>query len=140
MQEHRHLVFMATELWRAELTPQAKAAFQNNGLALDDFMTRHGMPHVGMHIDQEFDILVSVAIVSHDGRAMVECDCVPALAFNPAFIPDHARRSIQCLNEEAKLDNGDKEFASYFSLPTFRTLTKIMVPGNAYPLGQPKGR
>ncbi len=37
-QEDRHLVFMATESWRAELTPQAKAAFQNNGLALDDFM------------------------------------------------------------------------------------------------------
>ena len=105
---------MATESWRAELTPQAKAAFQNNGLALDDFMTRYGMPHVGMHFDQEFDLPVSVAVVSHDGRAMVECDCVPALAFNPAFIPAHARRSIQCLNEEARFDNGDKEFASYF--------------------------
>ncbi len=33
-QQDRHLVFMATESWRAELTPQAKAAFQNNGLAL----------------------------------------------------------------------------------------------------------
>ncbi len=114
---------MATESWRAELTPQAKAAFQNNGLALDDFMTRHGMPHVGLHIDQEFDLPVSVAVVSHDGRAKVECDCVPALAFNPAFIPAHARRSIQGLNEEAKFDNGDKEFASYFSQPTIRMLT-----------------
>ncbi len=86
-QRDRHLVFMATESWRAELTPQAKAVFQSNGLALDDFMTRHGMPPVGMRIDQEFDIPVSVAVVSHDGRAMVECDCVRALAFNPAYIP-----------------------------------------------------
>ena len=134
-QEDRQLVFIATESWRAELTTQAKAAFQNKGLALDDFMTRHGMPHVGMHIDQEFDLPVSVAVVSHDGRAMVDCDCVPALAFNPAFIPAHVRRSVQCLNEEAKFDNSDKEFASYFSLPTFPMLTRIMVPGNAYPLG-----
>ncbi len=72
-QRDRHLVFMATELWRAE---QAKAAFPSNRLALDGFMTRHGMPHVGIHIDQKFDTPVSVAVVSHDGGAMVECDCV----------------------------------------------------------------
>ncbi len=98
------------------------------------------MPHVGLHIDQEFDVPVSVAVVSHDGRAMVDCDCVPALAFNPSYIPAHARRSIQCLNEEAKFNNGDKEFASFFPRSAFRMLTKIMVPGNAYLLGQPKGR
>ena len=91
--ENRLLAFMATNSWRAELTPQANAAFQNNGLALD-FMARHGMPHVGMHIDQEFDTPVSVAIVSHDGRAMVDCDCAPSLAFDPSFITAHARPSI----------------------------------------------
>ncbi len=68
------------------------------------------------------------------------CDCAPARAFNPSYILAHARRCNQCLNEEAKFNNGDKEFASYFSRPAFRMLTKIMVPGNAYPLGQPKGR
>ncbi len=37
-------------------------------------------------------------------------------------------------------DLRDKEFDSYFSPPAFKTLTKIMVPGHAYPMGQPKGR
>ena len=78
---------------------------------------------------------MSTAVVSHDGRAMVESDCIPDLAFIPAFIPAHARRSLQCLNEEARLDDEDKEFASYFSLPAFRMLTNFMVPGHAYPMG-----
>ncbi len=60
---------------------------------------------MGMHIDQELGIPLSVAVVSHEGRTMVECDHVPGLAFNPSFIPAHARLSMQCFKEEANFSN-----------------------------------
>ena len=98
-------VYMATEAWQVELVSHAKAAFKTTGLAMEDYETRHGLPNLKMHLDQEYEVPVSVGVVYRDRRAMVDSQFVPSPATEPCFIRDGARRSVEALNVAAKLSS-----------------------------------
>ena len=97
---------------------------------MEDYGTRHGPPNLAMHLDMEYEVPVSVAVISKDGQAMVDNQFVPSPAFEPCFIRDGGGMSVEALSVAAKLS--DSKYDGHFSRPARRMLTKVKEPGNVY--------